>query len=293
MRTQRLNSTDGFIVFDLDDADTAVGVTRLAPKILVDGAQLLARSTTYACATFGLALSGGSAGINAKPDRRDQAVAAYVKEVAPLAADRKWVTDAGPGLTEADLLPLREYDPRQAELHDAARVVDLTVSGALAAAEVVAGGLEGKRVRVHGGGPVAKAAARMASARGATVLGRDDNGADSDVLLAAGRPGSIDDEVAATVAARAVVPLAPVPVTAKAFAVLSRAGRVYVPDFVTLAAPLLAGFDPSGGQPVDRITALASELADRGTGLWMAAIERAEQFLATWQPKLPFGRPLA
>jgi glutamate dehydrogenase/leucine dehydrogenase len=290
VRTQRLKGTDGFIVFDLDDAPTSVGVTRLAPKILTDGAQLLARSTTYSFAAFGLQLSGGSAGINAKPDQRDQAVATYVAEVAPLVAERTWVTDPGSGLTAADLAPLREHDPRPPEVHDGPRALELTTAGVLAAADTLLGGLEGRRAQIQGTGAIAKSAAAAAAARGAIL---DAGATDVDVLFAAGRPGSIDDEVAGTITARVVVPLSPVPVTAKAFAVLSRAGRVYVPDFVALAAPLLAGFDPDGGEPVDRVGRFVAEHADRGTGLWMAAVERAEEFLAGWQAKLPFGRPLA
>jgi hypothetical protein len=36
-----------------------------------------------------------------------------------------------------------------------------------------------------------------------------------------------------------------------------------------------------------------ADLAGSGTGLWMAAVERAEAHLRTWQATLPFGRPLA
>ena len=44
--------------------------------MLRDGAELLARSTTYAAASFGLQVGGGSAGLNAKPDDRPAALAA-------------------------------------------------------------------------------------------------------------------------------------------------------------------------------------------------------------------------
>jgi glutamate dehydrogenase/leucine dehydrogenase len=79
VRIQKLTSTDAFIAFDLDDAP-AVGVTRLARKVLQDGAELLARSTTYAFASFGIEMGGASAGINAEGDGRDAAVAAFVEE---------------------------------------------------------------------------------------------------------------------------------------------------------------------------------------------------------------------
>ncbi len=291
VRTHKLTGTDAFIVFDLDDAESAYGITRLAQKILADGAQLLARSNTYAFAVFGIPRSGASAGINAKPEQRDEAVKAYVDEVGPLAAEGRLVTDPGQGLTEADVAPLRQHDPRPPELLANGNMVKLTAAGAIAAAEAVLGGVEGRRVRVEATGPVADAAGQAVTAAGATIVAGDDR--QPDLLLVGGRPGSFDDETAANVTAKAVVPIAPVPVTAKAFAALSRAGSVYVPDFVSLAAPLLAGFDAGGGDPVDRVRAIAAELAGEGTGLWMAAVKRAEDFLGTWQQQLPFGRPLA
>jgi glutamate dehydrogenase/leucine dehydrogenase len=288
VRTHRLASTDGFIVFDLEGADMAVGVTRLAPKILLDGAQLLARTNTYAFAAFGLELSGGSAGINAPAEGRDEAVAAYVAEVTPLAAERRWVTDPGAGVTADDLAPLREHDPRPPEVREPAASVELVVNGALAAAEAVAGSLAGKTFRVDGKGPAATRAAKSLAQREATAA---DEG-HVDLLFAAGRAGSIDHERAEDLDAGYVVPLAPAPVTAKAYAVLSRAGCVYLPDFVCLAAPLLAGFD-GHRDPVAAVGELAAEVGGAGTAMWKAAVDRAEAFLATWQETLPFGRPLA
>ena len=86
MKVDKLTSADGFVVTDLDDAATSVGIVRLAPKVLRDGAQLLARSVTYAFASFGIAGHGGASGaINAKPDGRDEAVAAFLEAVRPRA----------------------------------------------------------------------------------------------------------------------------------------------------------------------------------------------------------------
>ena len=44
MRIHKLTSTDAFVAFDLDDAPS-VGVTRLARKVLTDGAELLVNPT--------------------------------------------------------------------------------------------------------------------------------------------------------------------------------------------------------------------------------------------------------
>ena len=85
MQVHKLTTTDGFIAFDLGDAP-AIGVVRVAPKVLRDGAELLARSTTYLAASFGLKVGGGSAGLNAKPEVRDEALAALRSADAALRA---------------------------------------------------------------------------------------------------------------------------------------------------------------------------------------------------------------
>lgn len=287
MQLHKLTSTDGFIVFDLDDAP-AVGVVRLAPKVLRDGAELLARSTTYAAASFGLRVRGGSGAINAKPDARDEAVQAFVAEVAELVESERWLPGPGLGVTADDLAPLPRAEQR-------AKAFDQTATGesAVAAAAGLLGSLEGRRVALVGSGPVVEAAAAAASAQGASPEPQASMDADCDVLLVAGKAGVLEHDLAATVKAKAVLPLSPVPVTARALAVLGRAGAVVVPDFLSTAAPLLAAFDPDGGDPIERVRAAVANLAGEGTNLWMAACLRAEEFLRTWQPELPFGRPLA
>lgn len=283
----KLTSCDGFIAFDLDGAPSA-GIVRLAPKVLRDGAELLARSTTYAAASFGLQVGGGSAGINAKPDDRSAAVTAFVTEVGELVESGRWLPGPGVGVTAADLAPLPHAERRAAAF-------DETAAGesAVAAALGACGSLQGKRVAVVGSGPRADAAAASASANAGEPVAGASFDADCDVLLVGGKAGVLEHDLAATVKAPVVVPLAPVPVTARAFAVLSRAGSVVVPDFVSTAAPLLAALDPDGGDPMERVHAAVADLVGEGTGLWMAAVTRAESFLATWQDELPFGRPLA
>src|SRR5688572_2017889 len=106
MRVQKLESTDGFLLFDLEGAENSVGVARLAPKVLQDSAEMLARSVTYTFATFELRMSGASAGINAKPDGRDHALAAFLAEVKPQVASGAVSFFASTGLSDADLAPL-------------------------------------------------------------------------------------------------------------------------------------------------------------------------------------------
>jgi glutamate dehydrogenase/leucine dehydrogenase len=278
----KLESTDGFIAFDLGDAP-AVGVVRQAPKVLRDGAALLARSTTYAAASFGLAIGGGSAGLNAKPDDREAALAAFLEEVGPLVESGRWLPGPGVGVSAGDLADQR------------ATAFDQTAAGesAVAAALGALGTLDGKQLAIVGSGPVADAAAASAGANGATAIPSAGFDAECDALLVAGKAGVLEHDLAATVAAKVVVPLTAVPVTARALAVLARAGTVVVPDFLSTAGPLLAALDADGDDPMTRVHEAVESLAGEGTDLWMAAVTRAEDHLRTWQDDLPFGRPLS
>jgi hypothetical protein len=112
-------------------------------------------------------------------------------------------------------------------------------------------------------------------------------------MFVAGKAGMIDHEIAATMKAGVVIPLTPAAVTSKAYAVFRQSGITYVPDFVSIAAPLLLKFDEDGGDPVERVRASVKEIANEGANAWLVAVGRAEAFLSTWQDTLPFGRPLA
>jgi hypothetical protein len=282
VKVDKLTGTDGFVVTDLDDAATSVGIVRLAPKVLRDGAQLLARSVTYSFASFGVTGHGGaSAALNARPEGRDEALAAFLDEMRPRAESGALVLTAGAGLDAGDLAPLGWGEA------DAA----LTAAGALAAGRV-AGPHDWRTAAVVGTGPVAEAAVEQLTKADATLVDpRFD--APCDVLFVAGKAGVLDHPTATAVQARTIVPLTPVPVTARALAILGRAERVVIPDFLSTAAPLLAAFHAEGGDPVQRVHTAVTELADQGTGLWLAAARRAEESLATWTAEKPFGRPLA
>jgi hypothetical protein len=282
VKVQRLSTTDGFIVWDLDDATSSTGVVRLAPKVLQDGAVLLARSTTYAFASFDIAThAGASAALNAKPDDREAAVAAFLDEVRPLAEAGTLRLTPSLGTAADDLAPLGWDDPDPAVL----------AAGAIAASRV-AGPLDWRTAAVVGAGPVVDATTAQLTEAGATVVdGRYDSACD--VLFVAGKSGCLDHATAETVKASLIVPLTPVPVTARALAVLGKADRTVVPDFLSTAAPLLAAYDADGGDPVQRVRDAAIALADQGTGMWLAAALAAEKNLATWTSEKPFGRPLA
>lgn len=277
VQLRKLSTTDAFVVTDLEGAERAVGIVRLAPKILRDGATLLARTATYQQASFGWKVAGASAGINATPDGRDEAVAAFVAELAEGGAPLV-LLDAAKGVTDDDLAPLRPGDPRPA-LHRTwgHRLVGLS---AAVAADAALGGLDGRRLAVERLDDVGTAFVAEATARGAVVVavgaakgsviapdglsaaevvaagtehgeaGVDQLGtvdptawitaADADVVAVGSKAGVVDHTVAAGVRAGLLVPVGAVPVTARGLAVARRQGCTVLPDFLTTAGAALA-----------------------------------------------------
>jgi len=282
---QKLTSTDGFIAFDLDEAPAA-GVVRSAPKILVDGASLLARSLTYRFASFERQIGGASMGVNAAPDDRAGAVAAFVVEVEPLVREGRLAVDAAKGVAVEDLAPLAAADPRPAD--HLARHDELLGLGVAVAAHTAVGGLAGRRVAIEGFDATGPAIAAAVAERGGKVVavstsagsaasadgfdaaalaaGWAEHGAavvaalvatpgkpwevfgiEADVLVVGSKTGVVDDKVADGLAEGVVVvPSGPVPVTAKGLAVARRGGAVVVPDFIATAGPLFAGWPVDG-----------------------------------------------
>lgn len=172
MVLMKLDSVDAFVVRDLDDELPAFGIVRSAPKILQSGAKELARSQTYQCAVFNMKCQGASAGINAAPDDRAGAVAAFVEELLPLATNGALMLDPGKGIDDAALDELFAADPR----NDAHRRLvgelsnhhHLTGLGAVACAET-ARSLDGQRVAIENFEVAGPAIAQAVTARGARV----------------------------------------------------------------------------------------------------------------------------
>ena len=302
MALQKLSGTDAFVVIDLDGAPIADGVVRLARKVLVDGARNLARSRTYAWALLGEQISGASAGINAEGDAREAACAAFVEELTPQVSAGTLSLDPAKGLTSTDLAGLTAADQRSTVLHDDPTLHDrLLASGVVAAASVALGSLDGATIALEGAGSATDAVESAFVAAGSTIAGRDADALSSaaDALVCGSKVGLVDHETAAALPHRVIVPIGPLPVTARGLAVARRRDIVVLPDFLTTAGPLMA-FRSNGtsaddllATAADRISGLTAELTDHPDGPLLGACIRAETYLATWRDELPFGRPLA
>lgn len=327
MPIQTLDGTDAFIVTDLPGAP-ATGVVRVARKVLTSSATDLARSITYSFAVFGIQRGGASAGVNADGDKVPAAQEAFLAAVRPLVADGLHL-DPGKGFDPAAMAVLGDVDTRNPLRGSPA----VTAAGVVAAIEAALGPLEGKRVAIEGvdAGPVPAAVAAAVSTRGASIvaastageavfhpeglpaaelgtrplgeLGEADKahklwGAAADVVVCGSKPGVLTHQGTPFVRADALVPWGPAPLTTKALIELERAGVTVLPDFVSAAGGLLAGYADGDEATVtaevaQRIGALVGELHGHAEGPFVGACLRAEDFLRTWQDQLPFGRPLA
>lgn len=277
VEVRKLETTDAFVVRDLGPDVPAVGVVRLAPKILVDGAGLLARSWTYLFASFEEQRGGASAGINAAPNARDAALAAFAAEVGSWGSGLGF--DPGKGVAAAELGELTaatdDRSPLAREHGDELRGLGVAVCADAAV------GLDGKAVVIEGFDDAGPALVKAVYDRGGRVVAvgtakgtvghpkgldgpmltqawREHGPAlvehvdvlnhpassiweqDADVLCCGSKAGVLTAELAAGLRVGCVVPSGPVPVTAKALAALRRAGAVVLPDFITTAAPLFA-----------------------------------------------------
>ncbi|MEZ5379392.1 MAG: hypothetical protein R2733_23025 [Acidimicrobiales bacterium] len=302
MPVQNLTSTDAFVVVDIPDVPAA-GVVRCARKILTSSATDLARTATYTFATFGHQVSGASAGINAEGDDVAPAIANFVEELTPAASEGRLLLGAAKGVTDADLAPLVSAATQGKSLVASAAI---HAAGVVAAASWALGGLDGKRVAIEGAddAPAELAAALTgAGAEVVTVDGVDKKpwmiwGADVDAILAGSKLGALTHQGAPMVKSKAIVPWGAIPVTTKAYAMLRRAGVTVVPDFISNAGSLLAGFEEGDDAAVassiaDQISAALDATAGHADGTFVAACLQAEAHLATWTDVKLFGRPLA
>lgn len=281
----QLESTDAFVIVDLEDAERAAGIVRCARKILTDGAVNLARHATYAFAIAGVQASGASAGINADGESRDAAVAAFAAEYRGAAR-----LSAGKGVSSHELAGLP--DDRSAAARERAR--ELEVAGIIATINALTDGIAGQTIVVDTSDQTLTTALLEAGAtmpKGAAI------DTPSDVLVVGSKVGAIDHENITSVKAPVLVASAPLPVTTRGLAAAARRGITVAPDFVTLVGPYQAAWpEDSGVDPVEATRQLVRDtiegLRDHPAGLVLGACERAEAFLASWRSELPFGRPL-
>lgn len=125
-------------------------------------------------------------------------------------------------------------------------------------------------------------------------------GAKADVLFAGSKMGLIDHKNGENITASVLVPTGPIPYTTKGALTIERQGVTVLPDFITTAGGLLAGFLPDGDDQATveaavtaKVQSLTESILGKDASPILEACYLAETFLKTWREQLPFGRPFA
>ena len=108
---KQLESTQGFVIYDLPTADTYVGPTRLGAKLAPGNAEMLVRHQTYAFALTEQRKAGATIG-ESRPGTYRGAVAALAEELASEFESQQLLTNPGLRLNNASLAPVFHYDNR-------------------------------------------------------------------------------------------------------------------------------------------------------------------------------------
>jgi len=169
LRLHKFAQVDAFVALDLAGADAASGPVRWARKVLQGGAKDLARSQTYTYAVLQMRRSGASAGISAEAAQRTESVTGFVAEAMSLVSDGTYLPDAAKGVSEHDLAPLRDSDPRTVARLGAFSAECDGLSAVVAADQAV--GLEGRSVVLEGFSTNGPALVEAVTQRGGRIVG--------------------------------------------------------------------------------------------------------------------------
>ena len=190
VQVRKLDSTDAFYVVDLDGAAAASASSASPPRCWSTAPSCSPGPRPTPSPPSACRPAACPPGINAKPDGRDDAVAAFVEAVAPLVAEGRLHLFAGTGVTADELAPLG-CEPLDDDLDGPRR--RHRGSGLR---------LRRRRGRRAGGGRVGRPPRPWWIDAGGTWAGAGGFDADVDVLFLAGRAGIVDDEAAAARAGR-------------------------------------------------------------------------------------------
>lgn len=112
MEIKQLESTRGFVIYDLPEAETYVGPSRLGAKLAPANAEMLVRHQTYLFALTEQRKSGATIGLKVDPEDTGVAVAAVASELADEFVSQRLLTSPGLRLNRTSLEPVLRYDNR-------------------------------------------------------------------------------------------------------------------------------------------------------------------------------------
>ncbi|HAF69631.1 MAG TPA: hypothetical protein DCL16_10955 [Acidimicrobiaceae bacterium] len=170
---KQLESTTGFVIYDLPEAETYVGPSRLGAKLAPGNAEMLVRHQTYIFALAEQRKSGATIGLKVDPDDTDSAVGALSEELRTEFESQKLLTSPGLRLNKESLDPVLRHDKRNPIVRDNRDGVtfedELLSLGAVTCASVLAKPAESWDVAIEGFNQASIAIAREVENQGGSV----------------------------------------------------------------------------------------------------------------------------
>ncbi|MEC8921830.1 MAG: hypothetical protein VX558_04240 [Actinomycetota bacterium] len=171
---KQLESTQGFVIYDLPGADAYVGPSRLGAKLVPGNAETLVRHQTYMFALTGQRKSGATIGLKVDPKEVEAAVASLASELAEEFVSQRLLTSPGLRLDRTSLEPVLRHDNRNPVTREDRDGVtfdrELVAVGATTCASYFAKPSNGWRVAIEGFDETGLAIAREVEASGGEVV---------------------------------------------------------------------------------------------------------------------------
>ncbi|MFV1989169.1 MAG: Glu/Leu/Phe/Val dehydrogenase dimerization domain-containing protein [Acidimicrobiales bacterium] len=330
MTLTKLKTVPAWFITDLDGVPS-FGPVRLGPKVLQSTAKQYARAETYKLALVNEKLSGGAGGIKVDLNEREDTVKGFAEELLAISQQNVFHPDPAWGVDENDFSMLRTNDPRNPLAWSAGAEETLIAAGAIALPSSVLANLSGTRLTLGDLSPVHLALAQSWIEAGGMVVGLEfrgnahsadegielselsaiaDGGVDlnaskgdarlieSELFVPAGGRATITHETEATIGARHVLGLSDLSITPRGLATLTRREVSVLPDFLATSAVTHAAhgsatsLEEAVTAATSHISAITQQAGADPDGPFLGTCRLAESFLSTWQPTLPFGRPL-
>ncbi len=269
MFIRKLSDVSAFVAVDFPDV-VGKGNIRLAKKILQGGAKDLARSFSYSLACLGLQETGISAGISSPSENRKEALEGFVTEVTGW--ESGYTFQASKGVSKG------EIDGLEDDSNDETLFLGAVLAAKTACPEA--------RTAVTDIEDSSLLEAELKKVNVDLVVSESPFTAEADLLFVGKAMRVLEHEMVPNIQAKVVVPTTRLAVTTRGLAHCVAKEIVVLPDFITAAGHFM------GGDVVSLMEPLVKETLDHPEGPVLGACYKAESFLSTWCPELPFGRPI-
>ena len=269
MFIRKLSEVSAFVAVDFPDV-AGKGNIRLAKKILQGGAKDLARSFSYSLACLELQETGISAGISSLPEDRKEAIEGFVAEVSGWEID--YTFQVGKGVSKGEMSGLEDTSNEETLFFGAV----LAAMTAFPEARTAVTDLEDSTLLE----------AELKKVNVDLVVSESPFTTEADLFFVGKAMRVLGHEMVPNIQTKVIVPTTRLAVSTRGLAHCVAKEIIVLPDFITAAGDL------RGDKVSSLMGSLINEILNHPEGPVLGACYKAESYLSTWCPELPFGRPI-